>query len=109
MGLGEVFCSDVDFFIAQQLTKVYIEHSICIFEKLPKSEGGLVIRNRTNIKNTFFATLPNVFGYQEAAELAEKFEITTRTVRNYLHSFTEANFLVKEDYNAPLKLDSNAT
>jgi hypothetical protein len=98
LSTNEIKCSDQDFFIAQQLTKVYIEHSICIFEKLPKSEGGLVIKKNAHIKNTFFAELPQVFGYQFAAELADKFEISTRTVRNYLHDFVEAQLLQKEEH-----------
>ena len=91
-------CSDEDFYIAQTLVETYMKHAINIFEKLPKSEGGLLTNKAPNTKVAFFKALPQEFEYQAAAELAEQFKVTTRTVRNYLQGFVEAQLLNKQEH-----------
>jgi hypothetical protein len=97
-------CTDQDFYIAQALTAVYIQHSTCIFEKLPKSEGGLVIKKGCHTKTTFFEGLPNLFEYAEALEQGDTLKVSAKTVRNYINGFMEANILVKEKHGIYAKV-----
>jgi hypothetical protein len=81
----EVYCSDIDFETALTLIKTYLQHSIIMFENLPKQEEGGVFKSGQN-KKLFFDALPQRFTRGEAVELAISFNIAERTVGTFLKS-----------------------
>lgn len=91
----EVFCSDVDFETALTLIKVYLQHSIIMFENLPKQEGGGVFKSGEN-KKFFYDALPNEFQRKEAIEIAVNFNIKERTADNFLKACL-GKYLIKSD------------
>jgi hypothetical protein len=56
----EIDCSDVDFKTALTLIKVYLEHSIMMFNNLPKKGEQGVFKSNKN-KQMFFDALPKSF------------------------------------------------
>ncbi|RTZ10945.1 DUF3987 domain-containing protein [Flavobacterium sp. GSP27] len=81
----EVYCSDIDFETALTLIKTYLQHSIIMFENLPKQEEGGVFKSGQN-KKLFFDALPQRFTRGEAIELAKNFNIAERTAGTFLKS-----------------------
>lgn len=81
----EIYCTDVDFETALALIHVYLQHSIIMFENLPKQEEGGVFKSGTN-KKQFFEALPNTFQRKEAVEIAKNFSISERSVGTFLKS-----------------------
>jgi hypothetical protein len=81
----EVYCSDIDFETALTLIKTYLQHSIIMFENLPKQEEGGVFKSGQN-KKLFFDALPRRFTRGEAIELAKNFNIAERTAGTFLKS-----------------------
>jgi hypothetical protein len=83
----EVYCSDIDFETALTLIKTYLQHSIFMFENLPKQEDeeNGPFKSGQN-KKLFFDALPNQFTRKEAVELATTFNIAERTVGTFLKS-----------------------
>jgi hypothetical protein len=79
----EVYCSDLDFETALTLIKIYLQHSIIMFENLPKQEEGGVFKSRQN-KKLFFDALPQRFTRGEAIELAKNFNMAERTTGTLL-------------------------
>lgn len=81
----DVYCSDIDFDTALTLVNIYINHSIIMFENLPKQEGNSVFKSGSN-KQLFFDALPNEFQRKEAIEIANNFKIGERSVGTFLKS-----------------------
>lgn len=81
----EIYCSDVDFETALTLSQVYLQHSIIMFENLPKQEEGGVFKSGSN-KKLFFEALPNHFQRKDAVEIAKNFNISERSVATFLKS-----------------------
>ena len=81
----EIYCSDTDFETALTLIQIYLQHSIIMFENLPKQEEGSVFKSGQN-KKLFFDALPQRFTRGEAIEIAKKFNMAERTVGTFLKS-----------------------
>ena len=81
----EIYCSDIDFETALTLIKTYLQHSIIMFENLPKQGEQGPFKSGEN-KMKFFEALPNKFQRKEAVEIAAKFDIGERSVGNFLKS-----------------------
>jgi hypothetical protein len=81
----EIYCSDVDFKTALALTKVYLEHSLMMFNNLPKQGEQGVFKSSKN-KQMFFDALPDSFQRKEAVELGEMFEMKPRSVDSFLQT-----------------------
>lgn len=81
----DVYCSDLDFETALSLTKTYLQHSIIMFNNLPKQSEQDVFKTGQN-KKEFFDALPNKFQRKEAIELAVKFNMKERTTDTFLKS-----------------------
>lgn len=81
----EIECSDIDFETALTLSQVYLQHSVKMFENLPKQEEGSIFKATQN-KKLFFDALPNNFQRKEAVEIAKKFSISERSVGTFLKS-----------------------
>lgn len=81
----EIFCSDVDFETALVLIHVYLQHSIIMFENLPKQGEQGPFKSGEN-KKLFYDALPNDFQRKEAVEIAKNFSISERSVGTFLKS-----------------------
>ena len=79
------YCSDVDFKTALALTKVYLEHSIMMFNNLPKQGEQGVFKSGKN-KQLFFDALPESFQRKEAVEIGEMFDMKPRSVDSFLQT-----------------------
>lgn len=79
----EVYCLDIDFETALTLTKVYLQHSIIMFNNLPKQGEQGPFKSGQN-KKQFLDTLPINFQRKEAIELAKRFNIGERSVDTLL-------------------------
>jgi hypothetical protein len=98
----EVYCSDIDFETALTLIKTYLQHSIIMFENLPKQEEGGVFKCGQN-KKLFFDALPQRFTRGEAIELAKNFNIAERTVGTFLKSCL-GKYLIQPEYGVYEKI-----
>jgi hypothetical protein len=91
----EVFCSDIDFETALALIRVYLKHSIIMFENLPKQGEQGPFKSGEN-KKLLYDALPNEFQRKEAVEMAINFNIKERTVDNFLKACL-GKYLIKSD------------
>ncbi len=78
-------CSDVDFKTALALTKVYLEHSLMMFNNLPKQGEQGVFKSSKN-KQMFFDALPDSFQRKEAVDMGENFGMKARSVDSFLQT-----------------------
>ena len=80
---NEFICADEDFEIALKLVKVYEQHSINMFKKLPKST--------TRVDKTLkklYDLLPETFQRKEAIQIAnDKLMIKKRSADDYLSKY----------------------
>lgn len=81
----KIYCSDVDFKTALALIKVYLEHSIMMFNNLPKQGERGVFKSGKN-KQMFFDALPESFQRKEAVEIGEMFDMKPRSVDSFLQT-----------------------
>lgn len=80
-----VFCANIDFETALNLINVYLQHSVIMFENLPKQGEGGVFKSGQN-KKLFYDALPNDFQRKDAIEIAKQFSISERSVATFLKS-----------------------
>lgn len=78
-----VFCTDEDFSAAILLSKVYIEHSIMIFNSLSANEQEENFKPKNN-KEMLIALLPEKFQRKQAVEEGKKLDLSERTVDDLL-------------------------
>lgn len=90
------YCLDIDFETSLALIEVYLQHSIIMFENLPKQEEGGVFKSGTN-KKLFFEVLPNHFQRKDAVEIAKNFNISERSVGTFLKSCL-GKYLMQPEY-----------
>lgn len=81
----KIYCSDVDFKTALALIKVYLEHSIIMFNNLPKQGEQGVFKSSKN-KQMFFDALPKSFQRKQAVEMGETFGMKARSVDAFLQT-----------------------
>jgi hypothetical protein len=98
----EVYCSDEDFETALLLTEIYLQHSIFMFNNLPKQEEKGPFKSGQNQK-LFFDALPTHFSRKEAVELAIQFNIAERTVDSLL-KICIGTYLIQPKYGTYEKL-----
>jgi hypothetical protein len=92
----DVQCLDEDFESALTLIEVYLEHSIIMFNNLPKQDDQGPFKSGDN-KKQFFDALPNRFTRKEAVELAITYNLAERTVGSFLKNCL-GNYLVQPEY-----------
>lgn len=92
----DVQCLDQDFESALTLIEVYLEHSIIMFNNLPKQDEQGPFKSGDN-KKQFFDTLPNRFTRKEAVELAITYNLAERTVGSFLKNCL-GNYLSQPEY-----------
>jgi hypothetical protein len=81
----EIYCSDIDFETALTLIKTYLQHSIIMFENLPKQGEQGPFKSGEN-KKLFYDALPNEFQRKEAVEIGKRFNMSERSVDSFLRS-----------------------
>jgi hypothetical protein len=86
----EIYCSDIDFESALTLVKTYLEHSVIMFNNLPKQGEQGPFKSGEN-KKQFFDILPKRFVRKEAIELAKSYNIGERTVGTLLKNCLETH------------------
>ena len=91
----KMICTEEDFNNAMVLVDVYLQHSILMFNNLPKQEAAEspIIKN-TN-KKQLLAALPNEFKRAEAIVLAAKYKIKPRTCDLFLAALVANNYLTQ--------------
>ncbi len=80
-----VYCTDEDFNIALSLAKIYLQHSILMFNNLPKQTESSQFKTGDN-KRSFFKALPAEFARHEAVAIGSKYGMAARTVDDLLNS-----------------------
>lgn len=78
-----VFCTDEDFTSAISLSKVYIEHSIMVFNSLSSDEQEENFKPKNN-KEKLITLLPETFQRKQAVEEGKKLDLSERTVDDLL-------------------------
>jgi hypothetical protein len=76
-------CNQNDFLVAKKLIEIYLEHSLIMFENLPKSSKHSINKRPTKI-DELFASLPSSFKRQDAVLKAPEFGLSVKTVDNFL-------------------------
>jgi len=76
-------CCDDDFQNAMLLSSVYLDHSILMFNNLPKQATSKHFRHGSN-KQLLFDALPNEFKRMEAVAMGKTFDLSPRTVDEIL-------------------------
>jgi hypothetical protein len=84
-------CHNSDFSVAEKLIATYIEHSLIMFENLPRSSKHTISRQPKSIEK-LIATLPKEFTRKEAIEKATEFGLSIRTVDEYLKREKDIKF-----------------
>ncbi|MCC6692858.1 MAG: DUF3987 domain-containing protein [Chitinophagaceae bacterium] len=82
-----LICTDEDFNTALRLAEIYLQHSILMFNNLPK-QGETTQFKTGDGKRRFFDSLPREFTRQQAVEAGKLFTLSARTVDDLLHNAT---------------------
>ncbi|MBS1949597.1 MAG: DUF3987 domain-containing protein [Bacteroidetes bacterium] len=78
-------CTNEDFSTALQLAGIYLQHSLLMFNNLPKQAETTSFKTGGN-KRKFFDALPQEFTRQQAVELGKTFDLAARTVDDILRN-----------------------
>jgi hypothetical protein len=81
----DVYCLDEDYNSAKDLISTYIQHSITMFNNLPKQDGISDFKKGNN-KKQFLDALPSKFQRKDVIELAKKYDMGERTMDDFLKS-----------------------
>jgi hypothetical protein len=80
-----ITCTNSDFFLAIKLANKYLQHSILMFNNLPRQTVMATFLSGEN-KEQFFKSLPAEFKRAEAIELGSKYNLSPRSVDALLRS-----------------------
>jgi len=80
-------CDDIDFRIALSLGKIYLQHSVLMFNNLPKQIESNHFLDGSG-KRKFFDALSTEFTRKNAVECGQSFNLSTRTVDEILRNAT---------------------
>ena len=83
----QVQCTNTDFNSAMQLAEIFLQHSILMFNNLPKQQNATVFETG-NHKRKFFEALPKEFARAEAVTLGQLHKLSPRSVDELLHNAT---------------------
>ncbi|WP_322969786.1 DUF3987 domain-containing protein [Faecalibacter sp. LW9] len=78
-----VVCTDEDFLAALELINVYLNHSILMFNNLASQSEPITYKMGNN-KKAFYEALPQSFQRKEAIELGTNYNLSERSVDNFL-------------------------
>jgi hypothetical protein len=88
-----IHCPDEYFNTALEIAQIYLQHSLLMFNNLPKQNEAMQFRGG-DCKRDFFDALPQEFTRKQATELGSKFKLYTRTVDEIL-KFSTGKSLTK--------------
>lgn len=83
----QVECTDIDFNTALQLAEIYLQHSVLMFNNLPKQQNNTTFQTGDS-KRKFFDALPKEFTRAEAVELGKQNKLSPRSVDDLLRYAT---------------------
>lgn len=95
-GTKEMLCTDADFEIALSIANTFIEHSVIMFNNLPKQEKAMPFQGSN--KQAFFTALPVKFKREEAVQIGITHNIKERTVGSLLKKLLEQGILTQPEY-----------
>lgn len=81
----QIECTDIDFNTAFQLAEIYLQHSILMFNNLPRQQESNSFQGG-NQKRKFFESLPKTFTRAEAVKLGAGFSLSPRSVDEILRN-----------------------
>ena len=84
-------CTDDDFNIALALVKIFLQHSILMFNNLPKQNQAKTF-SKDNSKRTFIDALPNEFTRKQAVEIGKAHQLSVSTVSHLLPKLIGSHF-----------------
>ncbi len=93
----EVLCTDEDFEIALNIANTFVDHSVLMFNNLPKQESFGPFKGANN-KKKFFEALPQKFKREEAVAMGEKYNLKVRSIDNLLKDLCSKGILTKPEY-----------
>ena len=82
-----IYCTDEDFNTVMMIVQTYLDHSLLMFNNLPKQNESMQFQSGDG-KRKFFEALPKEFTRKEATEIGTKFKMSARTVDDILKSAT---------------------
>jgi hypothetical protein len=82
---ANLVCTNEDFSTALHLAGIYLQHSLLMFNNLPKQTETTSFKTGGN-KRKFFDTLPQEFTRQRAVEMGKSFDLAARTVDDMLRN-----------------------
>lgn len=82
-----VFCTDEDFFTALTIIQTYLQHSILMFNNLPKQNETMSFQSGSG-KRKFFEALPQEFTRKQATEIGALHKLSARLVDEILKTAT---------------------
>jgi hypothetical protein len=82
-----MYCTDTDFDAAIVIIQTYLQHSILMFNNLPKQNETMSFISGDG-KRRFFEALPEEFTRKEATQLGISFKLAARTVDEILKTAT---------------------
>lgn len=80
----EYTCTGIDFENALAIVQTYLQHSILMFNNLPKQGDSMQFQGGGDKRKLFEALPSNAFQRKEAVEIAKQFNLSARTVDNFL-------------------------
>ena len=78
-------CTNEDFSTALQLAGIYLQHSLLMFNNLPRQSESTHFKTGGN-KRKFFEALPQEFTRHQAVELGKIFDLAARTIDDLLRN-----------------------
>ena len=82
-----ITCTDEDFNIVLQIVQTYLQHSLLMFNNLPKQNETMQFQSGDG-KRKFFEALPQEFTRKQATELGSQFKLSARSVDEILKTAT---------------------
>ena len=82
-----IFCTDEDFNTALAIAQTYLQHSLLMFNNLPKQNEVMSFQSGDS-KRKFFEALPEEFTRKQATELGSQFKLSARSVDEILKTAT---------------------
>jgi len=82
-----IYCTDEDFSTALTIAQTYLQHSILMFNNLPKQNEVMSFQSGDS-KRKFFEALPEEFTRKQATELGSQFKLSPRSVDEILKTAT---------------------
>jgi hypothetical protein len=98
---SNMICSDTDFQTATQIANHYLQHSLLMFNNLPKQNENAIFRHGDN-KRKFFNELPRNFKRAEAIELGKNHNLSSRSIDKLLKELT-GKYISQPQYGAYAK------